>query len=87
MTESLLERLGATPEQIDRERDRIRSELFRRPRGSDRARPIQVDRGQVVGRLPITDRIPHRLLHRRRLGQVVAVHDADFAVPLREVRT
>ena len=31
MTESLLERLGATPEQIDRERDRIRSELFRRP--------------------------------------------------------
>ena len=29
MTESLLERLGATPEQIDRERARIRSELFR----------------------------------------------------------
>ena len=30
MTGSLLERLGATPEQIDRERDRIRSELFHR---------------------------------------------------------
>ncbi len=28
MTEALLERLGATPEQIDRERSRIRSELF-----------------------------------------------------------
>jgi monovalent cation:H+ antiporter-2, CPA2 family len=27
MTESLLERLGATPEQVDRERDRIRAEL------------------------------------------------------------
>ncbi len=31
MTESLLERLGATPEQIDRERARIRSELFDGP--------------------------------------------------------
>ena len=31
MTESLLERLGATPEQIDRERARIRSELFHGP--------------------------------------------------------
>jgi monovalent cation:H+ antiporter-2, CPA2 family len=31
MTESLLESLGATPEQIDRERDRVRSELFGRP--------------------------------------------------------
>ena len=29
MTESLLRQLGATPEQIDRERERIRSELFR----------------------------------------------------------
>jgi CPA2 family monovalent cation:H+ antiporter-2 len=29
MTESLLHRLGATPEQIDRERARIRSDLFR----------------------------------------------------------
>jgi monovalent cation:H+ antiporter-2, CPA2 family len=29
MTESLLERLGASPDQIDRERDRIHSELFR----------------------------------------------------------
>jgi CPA2 family monovalent cation:H+ antiporter-2 len=28
MTESLLNRLGATPDQIDRERDRIRGELF-----------------------------------------------------------
>jgi CPA2 family monovalent cation:H+ antiporter-2 len=31
MTGSLLERLGATPDQIDRERDRIRSELFHHP--------------------------------------------------------
>ncbi len=31
MTETLLERLGATPEQIDRERARIRSELFASP--------------------------------------------------------
>lgn len=31
MTGTLLERLGATPEQVDRERDRVRSELFERP--------------------------------------------------------
>jgi hypothetical protein len=31
MTESLLERLGATPDQIDRERDRVHSELIGRP--------------------------------------------------------
>jgi CPA2 family monovalent cation:H+ antiporter-2 len=31
MTESLLSRLGATPDQIDRERDRVRSELSGRP--------------------------------------------------------
>ena len=31
MTGALLERLGATPEQIDRERDRIRADLFDRP--------------------------------------------------------
>ncbi|WP_020469028.1 cation:proton antiporter [Zavarzinella formosa] len=33
MTEFLLRRLGATPDQIDRERDRIRTELFGRPLG------------------------------------------------------
>jgi monovalent cation:H+ antiporter-2, CPA2 family len=31
MAETLLDRLGATPDQIDRERDRVRSELFERP--------------------------------------------------------
>ncbi len=30
MTEAMLRRLGATPEQVDRERDRVRSELFGR---------------------------------------------------------
>jgi hypothetical protein len=29
MTEFLLRQLGATPEQIDRERERVRTELFR----------------------------------------------------------
>ena len=28
MTEAMLRRLGATPDQIDRERDRVRTELF-----------------------------------------------------------
>ena len=28
MTEAVLRRLGATPDQIDRERDRVRAELF-----------------------------------------------------------
>ena len=28
LTEAILDRLGATPEQIDRERDRARRELF-----------------------------------------------------------
>jgi CPA2 family monovalent cation:H+ antiporter-2 len=37
MTETLLERLGATPEQIDRERARIRSELFFGPAGHGRS--------------------------------------------------
>jgi CPA2 family monovalent cation:H+ antiporter-2 len=31
MTEAVLRRLGATPDQIDRERDRVRAELFRLP--------------------------------------------------------
>jgi CPA2 family monovalent cation:H+ antiporter-2 len=31
MTEAVLRRLGATPDQIDRERDRVRAELFQLP--------------------------------------------------------
>ena len=31
MTEAVLRRLGATPDQIDRERDRVRAELFQVP--------------------------------------------------------
>jgi CPA2 family monovalent cation:H+ antiporter-2 len=32
MTEAVLARLGATPEQIDRERERVREELFGTPK-------------------------------------------------------
>jgi len=31
MTEAVLRRLGATPDQVDRERDRVRADLFRVP--------------------------------------------------------
>lgn len=37
MTESLLRKLGATPDQIDRERDRVRADLFGDPASPDRA--------------------------------------------------
>ena len=41
MTESLLRQLGATPEQVDRERARIRSEFFS---GSEDNGPLPQDR-------------------------------------------
>ena len=37
MTESLLRKLGATPDQIDQERDRVRADLFGDPASPDRA--------------------------------------------------
>lgn len=46
MTESVLRKLGATPDQIDRERDRVRADLFGEPTGDDRAAAAQ----------PITER-------------------------------
>ena len=38
ITESVLRRLGATSEQIDRERDRVRADLFGRPASADAGR-------------------------------------------------
>ena len=37
MTVALLRELGATPEQIDRERERVRAELFGKPEGDGKA--------------------------------------------------
>lgn len=42
MTESVLRKLGATPDQIDRERDRVRADLFGEPTGDDRAAAAQL---------------------------------------------
>jgi CPA2 family monovalent cation:H+ antiporter-2 len=47
MTESLLARLGATPDQIDRERSRIRSELFDDPSASDRSPSSSADANEL----------------------------------------
>jgi CPA2 family monovalent cation:H+ antiporter-2 len=52
MTESLLERLGATPEQIDRERARIRSDLCR---GTTDHQPSPDDRPSPKGDAGPTD--------------------------------
>jgi CPA2 family monovalent cation:H+ antiporter-2 len=46
MTEFLLRQLGATPEQVDRERDRIRSELFG---GTEDNQPVPQDRLRPSG--------------------------------------
>jgi CPA2 family monovalent cation:H+ antiporter-2 len=45
MTESVLRELGATPEQIDRERDRVRAELFGEPSTPEPTEPAE---GQPV---------------------------------------
>ena len=39
MTESVLRALGATPDQIDRERDRVRADLFGVASADNRERP------------------------------------------------
>ncbi|HEX5442767.1 MAG TPA: NAD(P)-binding protein, partial [Pirellulales bacterium] len=41
MTESVLRKLGATPDQIDRERDRVRADLFGEATDDDRAAAAQ----------------------------------------------
>jgi monovalent cation:H+ antiporter-2, CPA2 family len=46
ITESVLRRLGATSEQIDRERDRVRADLFGGPASADAGRPHD---GPTVG--------------------------------------
>ncbi len=56
MTEFLLRQLGATAEQIDRERDRVRSEFFGRPPEDDgllpRDRLFPAPRGSRDDRAP-----------------------------------
>jgi CPA2 family monovalent cation:H+ antiporter-2 len=55
VTETILEGLGATPEQIDRERDRVRDELLGRSDGpGQREQPPQTHEAQATSSAPAT---------------------------------